>query len=95
MIDVPSLVEKVLSRAKEKDCGAVLIFVGIVRSDGGKVKSLVLEGDVPSVLEGAGRIASKHGVEFEGAHERGSKEPGEIISFLAVMGKHRKDCFRL
>ncbi len=93
-------VGKILNEIKRvsKDIGAVVIFVGVVRSNGGNV--LRLEYEVHPDL--ADRVLAKIGEEIKEKyglmdviieHKAGKAEVGEDVMIVAIAAKHRAEAF--
>ncbi|MCC6027484.1 MAG: molybdenum cofactor biosynthesis protein MoaE [Archaeoglobus sp.] len=93
-------VKSILENIKRgiKDCGAVGIFVGVVReiSEGKKVEFLEYEAYTEILSEKIKEIEGKVS-EFPGVrrakiyHKLGRIMPGEDIVYIAVIGEHRRD----
>lgn len=92
--------EKVVNNLKSlsKDTGAVVIFLGIVRSEGGRIKELEYEVYKEMFKKVVSEIKKEAmekfpiiGIEIE--HKFGSFPPGETVFLVAVSSKHRKEAF--
>ena len=95
-MEIDGMVRKLNSLSE--DVGAVVVFAGIVRSEGGRVKKLkyeVYESMFRKVVEEIRREAMKKfpvfGVEIE--HRFGEFPPGDIVFLVGVAARHREEAF--
>ncbi len=98
-----SLSEKIdyqeeVERVKDPEAGAVVAFIGTVRSEENRVKALVYEHYEGMAEKTLGEIAEEACTRFgilnvSIAHSYGVVEAGESAVVIAVSSKHRKEAF--
>jgi len=99
-IDIQQLVDELKSSVKNEECGAIVLFIGVVKGlvKGEKVKYLEYEAYEERAIKELERIAreicSRDGVYGVRIYHKISKvKPGENIVYIAVAGRGRDDAF--
>lgn len=86
------------ARFAKGDAGAIVTFVGVCRSENGRLKALELE-HYPGMAEAEiTRIAAEAGQRWRldrlaVIHRYGKIVPGEAIVFVATASEHRQEAF--
>jgi len=98
--DHPIVAEKVISRIKGNECGAIVTFIGRVRGYSGDRRVLSLEHEVPKnsaekILEDiATEIRQKWDLgEIAFCYRSGPVAPGETTAVIAVSATRRPEAF--